>query len=206
MTPENETTLQRLSTLHGWCTIEKASAMAELVLTEKPALCVEIGVFGGRSLIAQALALCHNDSGVIYGIDPWDTASTIEGEHAPKSSAWWSNVNMPMIHAHCMKAIGDFGVWKPTRIIAARAERVAGVFTDQSIDILHIDGNHSELASVRDLDTYWPKVRPAGWIWFDDTDWRTTAKAVHWLNENAETIKDVKTCRLYRKPPIQGLV
>jgi predicted O-methyltransferase YrrM len=200
MTPELEASLRRLSGLHGWCTLEKASAMAELVLAERPALCVEIGVFGGRSLIAQALALRANGTGLVYGIDPWETSSTIEGDHAPQDSTWWSNVDLPSICAHCMTAIGDFAVWKQTRIVAARADQVAGVFVDESIEILHIDGNHSELASVRDLDLYWPKVRPAGWIWFDDIDWPTTAKAVRLLNENAETIKDINNCRLYRKP------
>jgi uncharacterized protein YdaT len=89
--------------------------------------------------------------------------------------------------------------------IRATAEHAAHLFKD--IDILHFDQNHSELASMRDIQIYYPLVKPGGYIWFDDTNWTTTNKAQQWLAEQgAETIKEVSTedgtqfCRLYRKP------
>ncbi|MBI2809024.1 MAG: hypothetical protein HYX68_28910 [Planctomycetes bacterium] len=43
--------------LEGWCTPEKAQMLAALIIDALPALCVEIGVHGGKSLIPQAMAL-----------------------------------------------------------------------------------------------------------------------------------------------------
>jgi hypothetical protein len=49
MLPEN------YDTLHGWCTRKKATVMMDYIRKLKPTLSVELGVFGGRSLLAIAL-------------------------------------------------------------------------------------------------------------------------------------------------------
>jgi hypothetical protein len=59
-------------------------------------------------------------------------------------------------------------------------------FPDNSIDILHIDGNHSEDPALFDAKNWLPKVRPGGYIWFDDANWPTTKKAVDYLLETCE--------------------
>lgn len=43
--------------IEGWCSQEKMIKMVSLILATKPERVVEIGVFYGKSLICQALAL-----------------------------------------------------------------------------------------------------------------------------------------------------
>ena len=45
--------------IEGWCTKEKAIKMAELI-TDDTKLCVELGVFGGRSLLPLGI-MCKGD-------------------------------------------------------------------------------------------------------------------------------------------------
>ncbi|MBI2810794.1 MAG: class I SAM-dependent methyltransferase [Candidatus Melainabacteria bacterium] len=45
----------------------------------KPERVVEIGVFGGKSLVPMACALRANQKGRIYGIDPWDNKESVRG-------------------------------------------------------------------------------------------------------------------------------
>ncbi len=52
------------------------------------------------------------------------------------------------------------------------------------IDILHIDGNHSEKSSLFDVMKWAPLVNEEGIIVFDDITWGTTVPAVDWLHEN----------------------
>jgi hypothetical protein len=68
--------------------------MAALIRREKPSVVVEIGVFGGRSLVPQALALRENKQGVVYGIDPYTAAAATEGEFTsdPGGKGYWSVV------------------------------------------------------------------------------------------------------------------
>src|ERR1700730_11515979 len=65
-------------TAMGWCSEEKALNFVDLILTAKPKVCVEIGVFGGASLIPTAFALKHLKEGIVIGIDPWDNSECIK--------------------------------------------------------------------------------------------------------------------------------
>ena len=54
-------------TMHGWATAEKCCTLASLVLANKPALAVEIGVWGGRSLLPVAMAMKAIGKVDVYG-------------------------------------------------------------------------------------------------------------------------------------------
>ena len=72
--------LKRRPIIEGWTTQEKAEVLAGLVIDKKPQQLVEVGVFGGRSVFAQAFALRENGMGVIWGIDPWSLDAALEGD------------------------------------------------------------------------------------------------------------------------------
>lgn len=55
----------------GWCTLEKAYALAAAVIMLRPSLVVEVGIWAGRSFVPMALALKQIGKGQIIGIDPW---------------------------------------------------------------------------------------------------------------------------------------
>ena len=42
---------------------------------------------------------------------------------------------------------------------------------------MHLDGNHSELLSCRDVELWAPLVAENGYILFDDSSWPTTQAA-----------------------------
>lgn len=184
--------------LEGWATVEKAVAMADLIVSSKPKVIVEIGVFGGRSLIPQALALRELGSGHIYGIDPWRLAPVLEGNLNEADAKWWSrNVDLHEIHKGFMEALWREALDPWVTILRCTAEQALPLLPE--IDILHIDGNHSELASCRDVEQFLPKVPAGGLIWFDDIDWETTRQAVLLLSTACERVQDVGTCALFRK-------
>lgn len=195
--PMNAWIAVALDSMPGWCTPAKARAMAELILETEPDVVVEIGVFGGRSLLTQAMAAQLVGHGRVYGIDPWRREACLEGKNDPANDAWWSSINIEDIQRQCVDAIWRYNLQHHAIVLRAHSADVADLFP--IIDILHIDGAHSELASVRDVTNYLPRVRPGGHIWFDDTDWATTARAVAMVAEQCEPIKDVGACRLFRK-------
>jgi predicted O-methyltransferase YrrM len=67
--------------LPGWCTKEKAYTLASLVIGTRPAVIVEVGVFGGRSFLPMALALKELGKGMAIGIDPWSPAASVGRAH-----------------------------------------------------------------------------------------------------------------------------
>lgn len=197
--------------LAGWCDPEKARQMAGLILSVDPRVVVEIGVYGGKSLVPQALALRHlrnhgKGPGVIYGIDPWTVAAADEfwaGETQQDRKdhrEWWLersqlSVEMANVHRH----VARWELWDHVRLIAAGSEAVATWFDDRPIDVLHIDGNHHAEAATRDVRNYLPRVRPGGYVWMDDVGWETVRPAVAMMDRLCRIVLDCGNWRLYRK-------
>lgn len=188
----------------GWCWIEKAMSMARYVEVERPNCVIDLGVFGGRSMLPMALQAKDNGHGVVFGIDPWTHGAALEGEHKKSDSDWWAKVDLERVMSRFMGHIVNLGLIDVAVPIRATSQAVHGIFPPGSVDILHIDGNHSELASLRDVDLYYPKVRPQGLIWLDDIQWETNLAAVRKLDSLCERVTDIVgkegQTRLYRKP------
>jgi predicted O-methyltransferase YrrM len=181
----------------GWCTPEKALAMSNLILDQKPAVVVEVGVFAGRSVIPQAMSLRENGGGMIFAIDPWKKEAALEGENAKENDDWWANLDLHNVHKVAMEFIWRWDLDAHATVIRNASQHVARLFPN--IDILHIDGCHSELVSCRDVDLYVPRVVKGGHIWFDDTNWATTKAAIDKLHKVADKIGQVGDCALFRK-------
>lgn len=193
--------------MEGWCSEVKAIAMAELILEVQPQLCVEIGVFGGRSLIPQAIALRANGRGLVIAIDPWKRSAALEGDNGTDNDRWWSNLDYHAIHASCVNHIWKHGLDDQIILVRNTGEQCLS-FIDaygiDQIDLVHIDGNHSEFTSCRDVTQWVPRVKSNGYIWFDDTNWQSTQKALELMLHYAVPVKDVGDdkegwCRLFRK-------
>jgi hypothetical protein len=63
-------------------------------------------------------------------------------------------------------------------IIQEKTSEAVSGFTEESIDFLHIDADHSYLGVISDLDNYLPKVRPGGFITCHDLRMQSVQEAV----------------------------
>ena len=193
-----------LPTIPGWCSQPKAERLVRTILEHRLQTCVEIGVFGGSSLIPQAIALRELGSGTIVGIDPWESGAALENMMDPANAEWWSKVDLEEIYRGCLRLISTAGLERYCQLIRAKAEDVHDRFGSASVDLLHIDGNHSELTSTADAVRYLPKVRPGGFIFFDDVSWRendamTTHKAIEFLKLHCDVHDLVTDCLILQK-------
>lgn len=184
--------------MEGWLDPARGCEMAELIIDTKPEICVEIGVFGGRSLIACAMALRENNKGKIYGIDSWRVEDAVEGKEDKEDKDWWQKkVILDDIHRECMKAMWAHHLEPWVVVIRSASQYCSELFP--TIDQLYIDGSHSEVASCRDVENYVPRVKRKGFIWVDDCDWRSTQAALSRMDSMCEVIKDNGNYRLYQK-------
>jgi predicted O-methyltransferase YrrM len=191
--------LKLINYLPGWCQENKATEMLNFTIRQRPKVCVEIGVYGGRSLIAQALGLQHLKRGVIYGIDPWKIDSVKEGGQFGVDVKHWNQEQLNTVYEQFVVALTALNLHQHTRIVCGESQNVSDIFEDESVDVLHIDGNHAELPALRDVTVYLPKVKSGGWVWFDDTDWDTTQPALKMLVNSCNLVSDWGNFRLYRK-------
>lgn len=192
---------------NGWCDEKKSSAMMENVFESKPKTYVEIGVFAGRSLISVALAQAINNTpgAKAYGIDPWKPAESIKHwDEGDPNHKWWGSLDHDAIYWECVDYVELLSL---NGIVELIRDTSAGAL-DQikrvgRIDLLHIDGNHSEEQALFDVENYVPLVRPNGYVWFDDVNWDTTRTAQIKITEFCDPIGTVTgeagVCGLYRK-------
>jgi predicted O-methyltransferase YrrM len=187
--------------LEGWSEPERCCEMAERILETKAQVCVDIGVFAGRSTVAMGFAARELGTSRVYGIDTWNPGAAADNDDHKEGVEWWEkNSNLETIHQLAMRTIWDHRLEPWVTIIRAKSENVHQLFP--MIDFLNIDGGHSELASCRDVELYLPKVRSGGYIFMDDTAWPTTQKAVSMIEEQCDLVNTVTSkteSRTYKK-------
>ena len=172
MLPSNYTNI------HGWCTVEKANKLMEIVKSCRPLLSVELGVFGGKSLLPIALMSKElNINSKIIGVDSWSVQACIEGTNDKANADWWSNIDYEEIFNYTKFLMIEHKVDDVVELWRNTSKNVVSKFEDNSIDLLHQDSNHSEEITCEEVELYWNKVKEGGYWIFDDTNWPTTQKA-----------------------------
>lgn len=187
--------------MHGWCTEEKANILYNLIVETRPDLVVELGVFGGRSFVPMALAIKNNDKGICIGIDPWKKhESTTNYDPSDPNYIWWNSLNHDDIYNSFKSALIQYDIENVSRYIRKTSMDAISLFEDESIDILHQDGNHSERCSTDEVLAYVPKLKKGGYWIMDDADWETTKLAqLTIVNMGFELISDHVQYKIFRK-------
>ncbi len=184
---------------HGWCSYQKASVLIDLLFAVKPKVVVEIGVWAGKSLIPMAYVLKLIKSGKIYGIDPWDSNASTQGLMHEATKEFWRLANHEAVLNRLEGQIRQFELENQIELIRATSLDAPLI---EKIDILHIDGNHSDETSFIDVVKWVPLVRKGGWIIFDDINWqengiRTNQRAVQYLNEHCHKFAEINDLCLW---------
>lgn len=178
--------LECMNQLEGWCSDLKAHTLIDLILKAQPKVVVEIGVWGGKSLVPMACALQSLGEGTVFGIDPWDNQASIEETMEEANRDFWGYANHNVILHSLKSKINQFQLHNEIVLIEDTSEHATPI---PHIDMLHIDGNHSQKKSYLDVTKWVPLMNSGGWIIFDDMTWCekgvfTTAKAVEWLDQH----------------------
>jgi len=185
--------------IDGWCAVEKAGVMIDLVEETTPSLILELGVFAGKSLLPLALASKKmNPSAKVIGIDAWAPQASLEGVNSPANDDWWSKLDYNLIYNRATELMKFHKISDIVELWKMRTVDVADKFQDHSIDILHQDSNHSEEVSCAEVELYWNKVKPGGYWVFDDTNWGTTKKAQELLLSKGYQVFVVQKENLWR--------
>lgn len=162
----------------GWCNPLKARLLISLILMMTPQTVVEIGVFGGKSLIPIAYALKENGQGKVIGIDSWNAEVAARGLHGPDRD-WWLSLDYEGIFKNCQKQIIDSGLQSFVELRRISSENASLI---HSIDILNIDGNHSPESTYFDVVKWTECVRKGGVIILNMHS--NSAVASQWLDEH----------------------
>lgn len=129
-------------------------------MTNAPMKILEIGSYHGANTCSLFTTYaCHQDSEV-HCVDPWsdyDGYDEYKGKQQSNYSLFIRNISrlsddsLNKIHIHRMLS-----------------QDIDGRFKDDTFDIIYIDGNHKKRYVLEDAITSFKKLKPGGWLIFDD--------------------------------------
>jgi hypothetical protein len=132
----------------------------DLVAVLKPRVLVELGVDRGESYFAFCQSASENKTGTrCFGVDTW---------RGDQHAGGYDETTFGQVSGHNRANYETFST-----LIRASFDGACEQFEPQSIDLLHIDGLHTEAAARHDVETWLPKVRPGGAILLHDVDVRS---------------------------------
>lgn len=190
---------------HGWCRLEKANRLAELILEHRVTRAIEIGIFGGRSVAPMALAMRSQGFGYVIGLDPWDVAHALEGDNGEEQAKWWGELQFEPVRQSFIEYVEKAKLSPWLGWLQLGSVEAAPFFADESFDMIHLDGDHSEVTSCRDVGLWVKKLRPGGLFLLDDSNWPTQQKAVGILGREFKQLEtaafdDGQAYTVYQKP------
>ena len=166
-----------------WCNEKKASELYNLIKSYPNPTVVEIGVFMGQSAFIMMELMKRNQiNGNFFAIDPWDKEASLDGVNSEANDEWWSSIDIDEIYEKFLRCVADNNFGSICNVVRKKAEDFHYEWRRLPIDILHIDGNHSEEQSVSDVLLWSSAVADGGTVIMDDTEWDTTQKAVELLD------------------------
>ena len=178
--------LNATENLDGWCEPGKQLTLAHLVLALRPSVIVEIGVWGGKSLIPMAMAALKIPNTImlprIVAIDPWSAEESVKGQENANKDWWGNQAQHDLVHGRFITAITRLGIKGFIQVERTSSDRVAII---RNIGLLHVDGNHGSQA-LKDVMKFAPSVAEGGVCVLDDLNWEGGAvgNAAEWLKSN----------------------
>jgi hypothetical protein len=161
----------------------------DLVAELKPRLLVELGVDRGESYFAFCQAAAESQTGTrCFGIDTWQG-----DQHA----GGYDETTFAQVSAHNRENYESFST-----LIRSNFDEARDGFAAGSIDLLHLDGLHTEAAVRHDVEAWLPKIRPGGILLLHDVGVQAKGFGVWKIWEE---LKERGRCWSFRDGPGLGV-
>jgi predicted O-methyltransferase YrrM len=145
-----------LKNIYGFCSAKKAEVLTNLITKNKLQVIVEIGVLEGSSFLPQALAIKQNGYGKIYAIDPWSKDESLTYTKDENHRYYWGTIDHDKFYYNFLNHLKTYNVEEFVEVLRGTSKNASQKFIPCSIDLIHIDGNHSEEQSYEDVQLYLP--------------------------------------------------
>jgi hypothetical protein len=148
----------------AWLLRNRIGRLRVLMAAKRHGVCAEVGVWKG-DFSHRILQFCRPRE--LHLVDPWHFAPQFPDRWYGGAVAQ-SQQEMDAIMA---SVVQRFSESQAVQVHRGKSCDVALAFQDGYFDWVYIDGDHSYKAVLSDLEAWYPKVRPGGYLALDDLDW-----------------------------------
>jgi len=140
------------SDIDGWFSEQDAKFVSTLCRKVSGTV-LEIGVFKGRSTAVMA-PLCIANGCDYHIVDNfWGTEENDPATVVQRSEK---------VLAAFRRSMKSLGLWEDITVHKSDSYAATAAFLDASLGMCFIDADHTFDGCVRDIESWWPKVRPGG--------------------------------------------
>ena len=133
----------------------------DLIAQLKPAVFVELGTDRGESYFAFCQSVDENRTGTrCFAVDHW---------RGDSQSGSYEESTFRTVDAHNRSHYAGFST-----LLRCSFDATLAKFAPESIDLLHIDGHHTEDAVRHDVESWLPKLRSGGILLMHDVTMRVS--------------------------------
>ena len=168
----------------------------DAVAVLRPQLLVELGTDRGESYFCFCQSAAENNTGTrCFAVDNWRGDLHVGG---------YDQATYRQVVAHNEKHYREFST-----LLRSDFNEALARFEENSIDLLHLDGLHTEAAVRQDLEHWLPKLKPGGILLMHDVTVRNRSFGVWKVWEELQTRGRSFTFEmgpglgLWEKPPAQ---
>jgi len=129
----------------------------------KNAVCAEVGVWKGEF---SSLILKYTQPAKLYLIDCWE----FQPAFASEKSIVIAN-QQPAYEEMFTQIKEQFGDLPNVEVIRAFSHEAVTQLSDETLDWVYLDANHTYEHVLQDIKQYFPKIKPGGYISGDDYTW-----------------------------------
>jgi predicted O-methyltransferase YrrM len=170
----------------------KGQVLGRLITERGLQRIVEIGVYHGRCSVALSAAARRVTGARVWGIDPYcgDVYDDPGQGHelADQITTFIAELDYDAVCAGMLQRMRDLGYGEVFTLLREPSLTAAEHFDPGTVDLLHIDGDHSRPAVEADLEAWLPRMRPGGIVVFDDVSWRSIAPVAADLQARCEVL------------------
>lgn len=174
--------------IDGWFTWRSAQEEAVSSFPEGSRF-VEVGTYLGRSLCSLGEVVERSGKSIeVIGIDTC-RGSGPEGLSGKDYHADAVNNGGGTFAGLLHKNVLDCGFGEKMTLIISDSVSAARLFSDASLDWVHLDARHDYLSVKTDIEAWLPKVKVGGWLSGDDYDeqkWPEVVRAISELLPHAK--------------------
>ena len=141
---------------------------------------LEIGVLTGNNTLRVLSTFCTHKDSKLYCVDPWIDYD----EYTEYKNQQTKN------YADFLFNITNSGSAEKYVIKRGFSEDIVPKFEDNFFDLIFIDGNHETEFVYKDGIMSLQKLKPGGYMIFDDYDWKETKEGINkFLDEYRDQLK-----------------
>lgn len=154
----------------GWSRFTPIYAqMVREAPTDRPSRFVEVGAWKGRSAAFMGVEIANSGKPIaFFVVDTW------EGSDEPVHRAD-KDVQAGRLEEVFLQNTAPVSRW--IQPVTGKSHVIAQTFPQDSLDFVLLDASHDYESVYRDLESWYPRVRPGGVIAGDDYTWKGVRRA-----------------------------